>query len=192
MDMEYKKVWRFFSIADFEQEERWLNDMSASGWNFVRTNGLIFTFRKGTPGEFIYKMDLPENNAHGLGKEEYYLFLTECGNRIVCQNKDWIYLRKSAADGPFETSDNTYPRLKMVNKAYGYANKVLCRLLSVFTIIALVLKVLAISLSSDCLDGMSYGVAFGAIMSLALIFVPIISRLRRKMNILVDEIGIKR
>ena len=60
--METKRYFRYYTIADYEREQKWLNAMSRSGWNFVRTNGFIYTFEKGTPGEYIYKIDLPNDS----------------------------------------------------------------------------------------------------------------------------------
>ena len=42
--METKRYFRYFTIADYEREQKWLNAMSRSGWNFVRTNGFVYTF----------------------------------------------------------------------------------------------------------------------------------------------------
>lgn len=33
---EYKKVYNFFVISQWEEEEKWLNEMAREGWNFVR------------------------------------------------------------------------------------------------------------------------------------------------------------
>ena len=193
---EYKKVWNFFFISQFEDEERWLNDMARKGWNFVRVNCLCrYVFKKGTPGEFIYKLDLPENMPHGLGKEEYYNFLTECGIRIVYEIKEWMYLQKPAADGPFDKQQDAFTKLKMVNKAYGYAVRMISLLLRVFAAI-MILCLVAKSLSSnavlyDIYSGIVTGIGIGAVTALAIIWVPIMNKLRKRMNALVDEVAIK-
>lgn len=113
---EYRTCWRFYWIADYDREERWLNEMAAAGWNFVRTDGFRFVFRKGTPGEFCYKIDLMERNGDDCVREEYFNFLTDCGNRIVCEYKDWLYLQRAAADGPFEAAEDAYARLRVVKR----------------------------------------------------------------------------
>ena len=53
-DMKTKRCFNYFTIADFEREERWLNEMSRRGWNFVSTNGLIYRFEAGQAGEYLY------------------------------------------------------------------------------------------------------------------------------------------
>ena len=36
-----KKVWNFFTIAQWEEEEKWLSDMARNGWNLVGVNCLL-------------------------------------------------------------------------------------------------------------------------------------------------------
>lgn len=193
---EYKKVWNLFFISQAEEEERWLNEMARNGWNFVRVQGLCrYVFKRGKPGEFIYKLDLPENIPHGLGKEEYYNFLTECGIRIVHDKKEWMYLQKPAADGPFNNENDTFAKLKMTNKSYSYSIRTLSMLLRVFSVIAAV-AILCQHLPfgvefQDFFEGMTLGVGIGALFALTLIWIPIITKLRKRMNALIDEIAIK-
>lgn len=194
--MEYKKVWNFFLISQAEEEERWLNEMARNGWNFVRVNMMCrYVFKKGTPGEFIYKLDLPENMPHGLGKEEYYNFLTECGIRIVFELKDWMYLQKRAADGPFSSAEDMFSKLKMANKSYNYAVKTLSMLLKGFTaVMALSLLCQAIFSNPNIVDffrGVTMGICIGSLFAFTLIWVPVLTKIRKKMNALVDEIAIK-
>ena len=112
---EYKKVWNFFFISQVDEEEQWLNSMARAGWDFVRVNWCSrYIFKRGTPGEHIYKIDLPEHLPHGLGKEEYYNFLTECGIRIVFEKKEWMYLQKKAADGPFNREGGMFAKRKQI------------------------------------------------------------------------------
>ncbi|MBP3349240.1 MAG: DUF2812 domain-containing protein [Bacteroidaceae bacterium] len=192
--METKRYFRFFTIADYEREQKWLNAMSRSGWNFVRTNGFIYTFEKGTPGEYIYKIDLPNDSMTDVEVDAYYKFMEECGIEVVSSFKFWRYLRKKSADGPFDTANNTMGQLLMVNKAYGMATKMLCIMIAIFAIIIMALNI-AISfvngIAAEFMSGMVYGIASSAFLAMALIMVPIIQRLRSRMNELIDEIQIK-
>ncbi len=192
--METKRYFRYFTIADYEREQKWLNAMSRSGWNFVRTNGFIYTFEKGTPGEYIYKIDLPNESMTDVEVDAYYKFMEECGIEVVSSFKFWRYLRKKSADGPFDTANNTMGQLLMVNKAYGMATKMLCILIAIFAIIIMALNI-AISfvngIAAEFMSGVVYGIASSAFLAMALIMVPIIQRLRSRMNELIDEIQIK-
>ena len=192
--METKRYFRYYTIADYEREQKWLNAMSRSGWNFVRTNGFIYTFEKGTPGEYIYKIDLPNDSMTDVEVDAYYKFMEECGIEVVSSFKFWHYLRKKSADGPFDAANNTMGQLSMVNKAYGMATKMLCIVIAIFAVIILALNI-AISfvngVAAEFMSGVVYGIASSAFLAMALIMVPIIQRLRTRMNELIDEIQIK-
>ena len=192
--METTRYFRYYTIADYEREQKWLNAMSRSGWNFVRTNGFIYTFEKGTPGEYIYKIDLPNDSMTDVEVDAYYKFMEECGIEVVSSFKFWRYLRKKSADGPFDTANNTMGQLLMVNKAYGMATKMLCIMIAIFAIIIMALNI-AISfvngIAAEFMSGVIYGIASSAFLAMALIMVPIIQRLRTRMNELIDEIQIK-
>lgn len=192
--METKRYFRYYTIADYEREQKWLNAMSRSGWNFVRTNGFIYTFEKGIPGEYIYKIDLPNDSMTDVEIDAYYKFMEECGIEVVSSFKFWHYLRKKSADGPFDAANNTMGQLSMVNKAYGMATKMLCIVIAIFAIIILALNI-AISfvngIAAEFMSGVVYGIASSAFIAMAIIMVPIIQRLRTRMNELIDEIQIK-
>ena len=192
--METKRYFRYYTIADYEREQKWLNAMSRSGWTFVRTNGFISTFEKGTPGEYIYKIDLPNDSMTDVEVDAYYKFMEECGIEVVSSFKFWRYLRKKSADGPFDATNNAMTQLSMVNKAYGMATKMLCIMIAIFAIIIMALNI-AISfvngIAAEFMSGVVYGIASSAFLAMALIMVPIIQRLRSRMNELIDEIQIK-
>ena len=192
-----KKVWNFFTIAQWEEEEQWLNDMARNGWHLVRINCLLrYVFEKGTPGEYIYKLDLPDNLEHGMDEQAYCSFLAECGIDVVCKQKQWLYLRKKATDGPFAEKDDLFAKLQMTNKAYSYAIRTLSMLLRCFAVMLAIFIVALCVVShpeiSALFEGVIMGIGVGAIIAITLIWVPLINSLRKKMNSLIAEIGIKR
>ena len=191
-----KKVWNFFTIAQWEEEEQWLNEMARNGYNLVGVNGFVrYVFEQGRPGEYIYKLDLPDNLEHGLDGKAYCNFLTECGIEVVCKQKQWLFLRKKAADGPFDEQNDMFAKLKMTNKAYSYAIRTLSMLLRIFAILLCVnilgLVFMQNIVSAELLEGVIMGIGIGAIIALTLVWVPLINSLRKKMNALVNEIGVK-
>lgn len=192
-----KKVWNFFTIAQWEEEEQWLNDMARNGWHLVGINCLLrYVFEKGTPGEYIYKLDLPDNLEHGMDEQAYCSFLAECGIDVVCKQKQWLYLRKKATDGPFAEKDDLFAKLQMTNKAYSYAIRTLSMLLRIFAVMIAIFIVALCVVShpeiSALFEGVIMGIGVGAIIAITLIWVPLINSLRKKMNSLIAEIGIKR
>ena len=192
--METQRDFRYFTIADYEREQKWLNAMSRSGWNFVRTNGFVYTFEKGTPGEYIYKIDLPNESMTDVEVDAYYKFMEECGIEVVSSFKFWRYLRKKSADGPFDSVNNTMAQLTMVNKAYSMATKTLCFFIVIFALIILALNIALAFVSgnvAEFISGIIYGIASSAFLAMAIIMIPIIQRLRTRVNELIDDIQIK-
>lgn len=188
-----KKVWNFFTIAQWEEEEQWLNEMARNGYNLIGVKCFVrYIFEQGTPGEYIYKLDLPDNLEHGMDDKAYCNFLAECGIDVVCKQKQWLFLRKKAADGPFNEQGDMFAKLKMTNKAYSYAIRILSRLLRTFAILIFVdILVMCLIGYSDILAGIVNGISIGAIFALTIVWVPLMDSLRKKMNTLVNEIGVK-
>lgn len=188
-----KKVWNFFTIAQWEEEEQWLNEMARNGYNLIGVKCFVrYIFEQGTPGEYIYKLDLPDNLEHGMDGKAYCNFLAECGIDVVCKQKQWLFLRKKAADGPFNEQGDMFAKLKMTNKAYSYAIRILSRLLRTFAILIFVdILVMCLIGYSDILASIVNGIGIGAIFALTIVWVPLMDSLRKKMNTLVNEIGVK-
>ena len=187
-----KKVWNFFTIAQWEEEEQWLNSMARNGWNLVRIDFLVrYVFERGTAGEYLYKLDLPDNLEHGMDEQQYCDFLKECGIDVVCRQKQWLFLRKKAADGPFNEKGDNLSRLKMTNKAYDYAIRILSTLLRIFTLLlcgVILLQTVVTDFElSAILEGVMIGIGTGALIAVTVMWVPLLNSLRKKMNKLVEE-----
>ncbi|MBD8070718.1 DUF2812 domain-containing protein [Bacillus sp. PS06] len=123
--------YRFY--ADYEKEEKWVNEMAAQGWHLKKFSLGRFTFEEGEPGAFIYRNEFI--NLSVDEKKDYFEFLKNSGITIINEFGGWVYMRKAASDGPFElyTDSNSkiayYKRvlnifllLFIVNAWMGYAN----------------------------------------------------------------------
>lgn len=192
---EIKRLWRFYSVADYEKEEAFLNEMARAGWNLTAVGFCRYIFRRGTEGEYIYKLDMVERTESDEVKESYFNFLTDCGIRIVGEFKDWIYLQKRASDGPFDMKNDTYAKLRQVNKVYSFSLRTVSNLLRIFAAIMLVLILLQVFLSdnvwvAEFCSGVMLGVGVGSLIALVIIWVPIVNKLRCKVNKLIDDIGV--
>lgn len=191
---EIRKIWRFYTVADYEKEEEFLNEMARAGWNLTAVGFCRYIFRRGNAGEYIYKLDMVERTESDEVKESYFNFLTDCGIRVVGDFKDWIYLQKRASDGPFDTKNDTYAKLRQVNKVYSFSLRTVGNLLRIFVAIILVFVLLQLLLNNvriaELCDGVILGVSVGSLIALAIIWVPIVNKLRRKVNKLIDDIGV--
>jgi hypothetical protein len=100
MEMKRRVVYRFY--FDYEKEERWLNEMASKGWHFVRYRLGRYRFEQGEPGAWVYRIELLPTEPKGAASREYLSLLQESGAETVCSRTRWVYLRRSAALGPFE------------------------------------------------------------------------------------------
>ena len=192
---EVKRVWNWFTIADVEREEKWLNEMAAAGWLLEKWNGNFrYTFRRGERGAWLYKIDMIDDEERGLDGETYINFLNECGIEVAYRYKKWLFLRKRAVDGPFDTANDLYSRLRITNKVYSYSIRVLCYLVvACFVIIAI--SMLGYNLLEGNMryffEAISTGAGFGLVLGLTFSFIPAITKIRKEMDRLVREIGVK-
>ena len=192
---EVKRVWNWFTIADVEREEKWLNEMAAAGWLLEKWNGNFrYTFRRGERGAWLYKIDMIDDEERGLDGEVYINFLNECGIEVAYRYKKWLFLRKRAVDGPFDTANDLYSRLRITNKVYSYSIRVLCYLV-VACFVTIAISMLGYNLLEGNLryyfEAISTGAGFGLVLGLTFFFIPAITKLRKKMDRLVREIGVK-
>ena len=89
-----KRVRKFFTIAEFEKEEKYLTDMAAQGWRFVDTNGYLYTFERCEPEQVVYRLDfsgIPLDQ-----RDDYYAMFRDYGWEYLQDINGFSYFRKSA------------------------------------------------------------------------------------------------
>ena len=178
-------------FVDFDKEEQWLNDMVAKGWDFYRTSGVIYRFKKCTPGEYIYQIDFKEKKS----KDEvadYISFRSSCEDQLAHQWKSKIYWKRNAAAGPFEAENNIAAKLRLTNKAFQFHLNSFIGLTLIAAFAFLVLMPLGRHLSGCCfakwLTDFSTGLTYGILAAILLILFPILKKLNKKINDLISEI----
>ena len=94
-----KTLTKFFTIADFEEEEIWLRDQHKSGWKLVKmTPPCFYTFEECEPEDVIYRLDY-KNTENTDG---YFQMLSDFGWEYVGKCVGWYYFRKPAAEAESE------------------------------------------------------------------------------------------
>jgi hypothetical protein len=84
---------RVFTIADYEEEERWLRQQHQNGWKLAKmTPPCFYTFERCEPEDVIYRLDF-KNQATGDYMQMYADFGWEYAGKCV----GWLYFRKSAS-----------------------------------------------------------------------------------------------
>lgn len=108
---------RFKLLFDKDHEENWLNQMCQQGWAMVRFFAGVYTFIPCQPGEFIYQIDLlPGKGFTPEDPDGYMEFMDETGVEVLQRWARWVYLRKRAADGPFEIYTDVDSRIQMYSR----------------------------------------------------------------------------
>ncbi|MDR0841151.1 MAG: DUF2812 domain-containing protein [Christensenellaceae bacterium] len=97
---------------DYEKEEAWLNGMAAKGLLLTDYSWCRYAFEEGTPGAYIYRIELLEHAPTHAESRNYLEFLEESGIDIVAYYMRWVYLRKKAADGPFDLFSDAASRMR--------------------------------------------------------------------------------
>lgn len=111
-----KKVkYRYY--ADYEREEKWVNEMAAQGWHLEKSILGRFTFVKGEPGAFIYRNELV--NLATEEKKDYFEFLEDSGIMIIHEFAGWVYMKKPAADGPFELYTDSKSKISYYKRLFN-------------------------------------------------------------------------
>ena len=86
---------RFFTIADYEDEEIWLRQQHQQGLKLVKvTIPCFYTFEECEPEDVIYRLDY----KNGLQDEEYMNMLEDFGWEYFDECLGWLYFRKPAGE----------------------------------------------------------------------------------------------
>ncbi|MBP3217342.1 MAG: DUF2812 domain-containing protein [Lachnospiraceae bacterium] len=112
-----KTFYRFYTIADYEEEEKWLRRQHQKGWKLVRMiPPCIYTFASCEPQDVIYRLDYKNSEQSA----DYMQMLKDFGWEYIGDCLGWLYFRKPAAaaeteeDGELFSEDAS--RVEMVSK----------------------------------------------------------------------------
>jgi len=113
-----KSVWKAF--YDEQKEERWLNEMSAKGYALTNYTWMHYRFEDAAPGEYIYRIELLDNDIKTKESLAYLDFLKQSDVEFVASYMRWVYLRKKAADGPFEVYTDNESKLAYLKRLSNF------------------------------------------------------------------------
>jgi hypothetical protein len=95
----------FFTIADYEEEERWLRSQHQKGWKLVKmTPPCFFTFEQCAPEDVIYRLDYKNANA----SDDYMQMFADFGWEYAGKCVGWLYFRKAASQVDGETEGELF------------------------------------------------------------------------------------
>lgn len=107
---------RFFTIADYEEEEIWLRKQHKKGWKLCKTVlPCFYVFVKCQPEDVVYRLDYKNNNE----SSDYFQIFRDYGWEYFNRCMGWLYFRKPASalaskqDEEIFSDDNS--RLDMIS-----------------------------------------------------------------------------
>ena len=88
-----KTMIRFFTIADYEEEEIWLRQQHQNGLKIVKmVPPCFYVFEECEPQDVIYRLDYKNSGQ----TQEYMQMLKDFGWEYFAQCMGWLYFRKPA------------------------------------------------------------------------------------------------
>ena len=109
-----KVIHKLFWIWQFEEEEKWLNEMAARGLGLISVKMLAYEFEDTLPGEYRIGVQVLEHRLHHPETEDYINFLEEIGIEHVGTIARSSYFRRKAAEGDFELFSDNSSRIKQL------------------------------------------------------------------------------
>ncbi|NLD87111.1 MAG: DUF2812 domain-containing protein [Clostridiales bacterium] len=114
-----KTMIRFFTIADYEEEERWLREQHKKGLKLVKIIiPCFYIFERCAPEDVVYRLDYQNDKEGG----DYFQIFKDYGWEYFTRCNGWLYFRKAASEAESEVdseifSDNS-SRIDMINHVF--------------------------------------------------------------------------
>ena len=100
-----RTVLRFYTIADYEEEEIWLREQHKSGWRLVGVRPpCLYFFESCPPQDVIYRMDYRNNTQ----TDAYMQMTADFGWEFVAKCVGWLCFRKTADSTEAEGNDELF------------------------------------------------------------------------------------
>ena len=111
-----KTMIRFFTIADYEEEEIWLREQHKKGWKLMKTIlPCFYIFESCAPEDVVYRLDYKNNTEDHDYLQIFHDYGWEYFNRCV----GWLYFRKPVSNADTEQDSEIFSddasRVDMVN-----------------------------------------------------------------------------
>lgn len=90
---ETKKVFKTFTIADYNEEEQWLREQANKGYHLQSVYPCVYIFEVGEPKDVIYRLEFKEKKPDA----DYLQLLADYGWEQCGTINDFYYFRKEAS-----------------------------------------------------------------------------------------------
>ena len=132
-------VFKIFTVAQHEQEEQWLNEMSNKGLQLFNVGLGYYVFENGSAGEYQYKIELLPNSPSHSESLQYISFLRDMGIECVASYMRWVYFRKKADGAEFVLYSDIPSNIRHYERVLG-----LCRFVYILNFIAGFMNLVAV------------------------------------------------
>ena len=100
-----KTMIRFFTIADYEEEEIWLREQHKKGWKLMKTIlPCFYIFESCAPEDVVYRLDYKNNTEDHDYLQIFHDYGWEYFNRCV----GWLYFRKPVSNADTEQDSEIF------------------------------------------------------------------------------------
>lgn len=169
-------------FVNFEKEEKWLNEMAAKGLNLVKYSFGKYTFEEGTPGEYIYRLQLLDKMPSDPESKDYIEFMEDAGIECVETYMRWAYFRKKLKDGAFNLYSDNDSKIKYYKKVTAFIG-----ILGLINLVAAIVNVL-IGLGAGQKNGIYFNIYVSIFnWSIVIILVPMFISYINKIRKLIKE-----
>ena len=128
--MEYMKKLKWFNLADYLEEETYLQEQHKKGWKMTKLKApfSIYTFEKCEPEDYVYQLDFKQEDQDA---EEYIQLFEDCGWDYFYKFGNWYYFRKkkSGVENENVIFNDAASRAQMAKKVIKFQAGLLCTLL---------------------------------------------------------------
>ena len=103
---------------NYENEEKWLNEMSAKGLALTDYSWRRYVFEETPKNQYIYRIELLEQLPDHPESMAYIHFMEENGVEYVTSSTRWVYFRKKSSDGAFDIYSDIESQIKYFNRIF--------------------------------------------------------------------------
>ena len=114
-----KTKFGWFTIPEWEKEEKWLREQHKNGWKLIKaTPPGFYKFEQCEPEDVIYQLDYNQEGMNHIS--EYIQMFRDCGWEYVTDMMGYAYFRKPASEmveneGIFCDDES---KIEMIERAY--------------------------------------------------------------------------
>lgn len=111
-----KKMYRFFTIADYNEEEQWLRSQHQNGWKLVKMiPPCTFIFEECEKQDVVYRLDFPD--VKDIDQTTYLQLFKDCGWEYVGDCLNWSYFRKPVQESEdLSIFSDQQSKIDMINR----------------------------------------------------------------------------